>query len=118
MKNLTDEIIKSAAGEKDSKLRELIETLERNIEVSENAVKDPLAAVREEPSHKQPGATYISIGRKMQTFLKVRLEEAKIERDEMQQAVESEAFFVKILLLLLLITSVGMLLFSYRIDHG
>lgn len=54
----------------------------------------------------------------MQTFLKVRLDEAKIERDEMQQAVESEAFFVKILLLLLLIASVGMLLFSYRIDHG
>jgi hypothetical protein len=34
VKNLTDEIIKSAAGEKDSKLKELIETLERNIEVS------------------------------------------------------------------------------------
>ena len=57
--------------------------MERNIEVSETAVKDPVAAVRAEPTNKQPGSTYISIGRRMQNYVKFRLEEAKIERDEM-----------------------------------
>ena len=36
----------------------------------------------------------------------------------MQKEVESEAFFWKIVILLILIVSVVMLIFSYKIEHG
>lgn len=110
--------LKAVSDNKDSNLKEFIQTLERNIELSEAAARDPLAAIREEPTNIPPGESYISIGRRVHSYLKVKLEEAKLERNEMQHAVESEAFCVKTLLLLMLIISVGMLLVSYKIDHG
>lgn len=54
----------------------------------------------------------------MSNYVKVRIKEDKQERIEMQKEVESEAFFGKIVILLILIVSVGMLIFSYKINHG
>lgn len=45
VKDLTSKL-KEVSDLKDSKVKDFIQTLERNIEVSEAAVRDPIAAVR------------------------------------------------------------------------
>jgi len=54
----------------------------------------------------------------MSDFEKLKIKEYKQQTIDMRKEVEKEAFFFKIVILTILIVSVGMLIFSYKIDHG
>ena len=93
----------------------IVQLLQKNINATAMAVKDPAKTVRESSG---PENTQLRIGRRIAEHVKVRLAEDEEERLEMQHQVENDAFFAKIIGLIALILSVGMLLFSYKIDHG
>jgi hypothetical protein len=114
LSNKLKEMVKTQKPDKTPPIHELISVLESNLHTTKLAVNDPVRAIKEAKTLEN---TIVRKFRRMVLDTKSRLEEERKQRNELE-FYEAEAYVFRIIMLLFLIASVGMLLWSYKLEHG